>query len=237
MTPPLPPPLMIAALPAAEIGAPDRRRDAGVAVISFRRAWLAQRLLASGVSVRHVVPQLGHPLLPDIRPPLLLDSVSMPPRMLTAILWELRTVRHIPTLALISGDAPGVGRLLALAPAVHVVIADTVPPETLALWLRMAPALAARRLVTASPAWVGVVAPAVPLPAATLAALYALAPYGSEPSASLADAAQRIGVSRRQLCYHLAALRAALGVPPQRRYRPHALAAAICQAIVAPPHG
>lgn len=219
--------------PAAVIDSADRRRADGVAVISFRRAWLTLRLHAAGVAVRHVVPQLGEPLLPAIRPPLLLDAASMPPRLLPAILRELGRMRPILTLALIAGDAPGLGQLVALAPAVQVVLSDTVPPATLALWLRMAPILA-HRPVDVPPAWVGVAAPALPLPGATLDALYALAPYGAAPAASLTAAARRIGMSRRQLCYHLAALRAVVGIPRQRRYRPLALATAICQAITTP---
>lgn len=207
----------------------------GVAVISWRRPWISQHLQAAGASSRHIIPQLGPSLLPAFRPPLLLDTVGMPLPLLVAILWELSQGRDVtPTLALLPLNQPGLARLLTLPLAVNVLIADTVPTDTLGLWLRLAPQLE-RRSASASPAIVGLGPPPADLlnlPAHTLDALHALAPYGSAPPASITEAAERAGMSRRLFCYQLAAIRAVVGLPSTRRYRPSALAAAICEALV-----
>jgi hypothetical protein len=212
----------------------DRRRQPGVAVISLRRIWLTQQLQASGTSFRHIVPQLGNRLLPDFRPPLLLDVAEMPRSMLVAILWELSRVPDMtPTLALFPAHEPGIARLLALPLSVAVLIADTVPVEILAAWLRAAPQLA-RRTARTPPAWVGAKPPQIgELPVATLDTLRALAPYGAGAPANITEAAVFAGVSRRQFCYQLAALRAVVGLSSAHRYRPPMLATEIHAALVA----
>jgi hypothetical protein len=218
--------------------APERRGQPGVAVLSLRRRWLVPHLQASGMAVRHILPQLGpqpgQRLLPAFRPPLLLDVAHMPLPMLVAVLWELAHVRErTPTVVLIPAGAPGLARLVGLPLAVNVILADTVGAETRALWLAMAPQFAPR-IPDAPPAWVGLVpmpAP-LPLPPFTLATLHALAPWGAPAPASLAAAARQAGISRRLLCYQLAALRRLVGLPPQRRYHLPALAAALVTALV-----
>lgn len=212
----------------------DRRRRSGVAVISLRRIWLTQQLQASGASFRHIVPQLGNRLLPDFRPPLLLDAADIPCAMLVTILWELSRVRDMtPTLVLFPAHQPGLARLLALPLAVNVLIADTVSVETLASWLKKAPELE-RRIQNTPPEWVGAKPPlSGDLPVATLDTLRALAPYGAVGPATITEAAALAGMSRRQFCYQLSALRSVVGLSPAHRYRPAALAAAIYTALIA----
>lgn len=216
----------------------ERRRQPGVAVISLRRAWLTQYLHQTGVGFRHIIPQLGSALLPRFRPPLLLDVAGMPVPLIIALLRELDRARPlIPTLALIPAASPANARLLTPIPAIQAIVSDAAPPETLALWLRVLPQLG-RASSTMSPAWVSVPAPltqALALPTYSLDLLHALAPYGSAPPASIDDAASAAGVSRRLFYYRLAALRAVVGLPSNRRYRPPALATAICAALADPP--
>lgn len=215
----------------------ERRRQPGVAVISWRRPWITQQLAAAGIPSRHILPQPGPTLLPAFRPPLLLDTVEMPLPLLVAILWELNRVRELtPTLALLPPTEPGLARLLALPLAISVLLADTVPTDILGLWLRLAPQIV-RRTASTPPALVGLGPPPADLlnlPVYTLDALYALAPYGAPPAGSITEAAQQAGISRRLFCYQLAAIRAVVGVPASRRYRPPDLAAAICAALVEP---
>ena len=216
-------------------GTHERRRQSGVAVISLRRTWLTQRLHLSGVSFRHIVPQLGPRLLPDFRPPLLLDAAQMPLSMLVTILWELTRLRDMtPTLVLIPADMLGLAPLVTLPLAVNVLLADTVSATSLASWLRMAPQFA-RRIRETPPAWVDIEPVQVgSLPDCALDVLHALAPYGVPAPADITVAAAQAGMSRRLFCYQLAALRSITGVSPARRYRPPALAAAICTALTAP---
>lgn len=215
----------------------ERRHQPGVAVLSLRRLWISQQLASAGIPSRHIIPQLGPTLLPAFRPPLLLDTVDMPLPLLVAILWELSRMRELtPTLALLPPTEPGLARLLALPLAISVLLADTVPTDTLGLWLRLAPQIV-RRTAATPPAMVGLGPPPpelLSLPAYTLDALRALAPYGGPPAVSITEAAQQAGISRRLFCYQLAAIRAVVGVPATRRYRPPDLAEAICAALAEP---
>lgn len=212
----------------------ERRRLTGVALVSLRRAWLADVLNAHDVAVRHVVPQLGASLFPAFRPPLLLDVLGIPMPMLVAMLWELRHTPSLsPTLIVLPAHAPGLHRLAAIPSAVSLLVAETTPADQLARWLRVAPHLV-RRAHQAPPAGVGLppLPPGVlPLPTFTLDVLRALAPYGAPAPQSVTEAAARAGVSRRLFCYRLAAIRAVLGISPERRFRPPDLAAAITTAI------
>lgn len=214
----------------------ERRSHQGIAVISLRRVELTRRLKAAHAPFRHIVPQLGPTLVPELRPPLLLDTIGMPLPMLVAILWELSRARNImPTLALVPPDQPGLARLIALPRSVHALVADDVTDETLGLWARMAH-LIERRPGSMAPVEVGMPmtsAGMVNLPAYTLDALHALSPFGGKPPATMTEAAQRAGISRRLFCYQLAAIRAVVGIPSDRRYRPPALASTICAAIAA----
>jgi hypothetical protein len=212
----------------------ERRSHQGIALLSMRRVALTLRLAAVHVPVRHLLPQLGPPIVPEFRPPLLLDTIEMPLPLLVTILWEVSRARTaMPTLALVPPDRPGVARLAALSRSVHALIADDVPDATLGLWVRMAPQFG-RRSASVAPVEVGL--PALPagmgpLPAFTLDVIHALVPFGGRPAATLTEAAQRVGVSRRLFCYQLAALRAVVGLPADRRYRPPNLAAALCAAL------
>lgn len=208
------------------------RYPQSIAVISFRRSELTRRLKAVGAPFRHIIPQLGQTFLPELRPPLLLDAAEMPLPILVAILWELSRVRKItPTLALVPPNQPGLARLIALPLSVNVLMADDVTDGTLGLWVRMAP-LIARRAESLAPVEVGMPpAEMLNLPAYTLDALRALSPFGSKPPATITEAAQRVCISRRLFCYQLAAIRAVVGIPSERRYRPPALASAIYAAI------
>ena len=213
-----------------------RRRQHGVAVLSLRRPWLTRQLQEVGVPLLHLIPQLGPALLPAFRPPLplLLDTAAMPQSMLVTVLWELSRERpRMPTLALVAPHQPGLARLIALPLTMTVVLADTTPAATLGRWLRIAPRIA-RRSAAAPPAVVGLepaLGERLDLPAYTLDILRALAPYGGAPPASITAAAQHAGMSRRLFCYQLTALRAVVGLPATRRYRPPALAAAIGAAL------
>jgi len=211
------------------------RYHQSVAVISLRRADLSHRLKVSHAPFRYIIPQLGQAFLPELRPPLLLDTVDMPLPMLVAILWELTRVRNItPTLALVSPQQVSLARLIALPLSVNVLVADDVTDGTLGLWARMAPFIS-RRTGSMAPVEVGMSTASVGmlnLPSYTLDALRALSPFGGRPPATISEAAQRAGISRRLFCYRLAAIRAVVGIPPNRRYRPPALASLICEAIV-----
>ena len=212
----------------------ERRYHQGIAVISLRRVELSRRLKAANVLFRHMIPQLGPTLVPELRPPLLLDTIGMPLPMLVAILWELSRARHImPTLALVPPDQPLLARLAALPLSVHALVADDVTDETLGLWARTAHIIG-RRPGSLAPVEVGIPltsAGKLNLPAYTLDVLHALSPFGGRSPVNMVEAAQRVDMSRRLFCYQLAAIRAVVGIPPDRRYRPAALASAIYAGI------
>ncbi len=212
----------------------ERRYHQGIAVISLRRVELTRRLKAAHTPFRHIVPQLGPTLVPELRPPLLLDTIGMPLPMLVAILWELSRARNImPTLALVPPDQPSLARLTTLPLSVHALVADDVTDETLGLWVRMAHMIG-RRPGSLAPVEVGMPTASVGtlnLPAYTLDVLHALSPFGGRAPANMTEAAQRVDMSRRLFCYQLAAIRAVIGIAPDRRYRPAALASAIYAGI------
>jgi hypothetical protein len=150
----------------------ERRQREGVAVVCGtieRASHVKQRFLAGGVLVR-VLPVQDGPTWPQLRPPLILDTIGMPVEMLVMLLADPARVTSmsreqsglVPMAALADPRDWRTLRLLMLCPAVRLISADDQP--TVRHWARhLSSALPSRRPVS-GPACL--FAPPPPLPLA-----------------------------------------------------------------------
>jgi hypothetical protein len=157
-------------------------------------------------------------VLPCCAPPFLLDAVSLPPLLLATLLTQIERRQRYggngpqPVIGAILDPADRVrGRLVALAPAMRLLVADTIPWHTLEPWARQLPTL--RAFPFGPVAAVGLKSCRRPaLPAHILPVLAAL-PH----AASLAEVAEHCGVSEKTVQCVLGQARAALHLPGGRR--------------------
>ena len=191
----------------------DGRHTSGAAVISSRRLLLGPRLYNAGVGARFLLPQTATPgpLLPALRPPLLLDTRDLGFIQTTALLVELAAQSPIiPTIVLVDPDDIALHVILPACPAVYAVLADTEDLRLLGPLIRLGGICGAERLGDVEPYWSGI-APIQrpPISMDDLEILVAMA--GAE---NVNDAVDRSGLARRTFYRRLARLRASLSLPP-----------------------
>jgi hypothetical protein len=212
--------------------ADERRRYPGIALISHRQTALAARLVGATVPHRHVSPPTrgAADLLYGVRPPVLLDAQGMPAPELVDLLCEVANARRpMTTVVMARPENILAQRLAAACPVVPVLIAESVEDRVLRAWLRQSTNLALRASPEIPPAMVGLRAPMrdVPLNLTVLQILRALQPAYQFAPETMDAAAMRSSFSRRMFFYHLSALRSALQIDHERRYRPEDLASLI----------
>jgi hypothetical protein len=198
----------------------ERRNTTGLAVVTTvgRAAQIERLVRATEMSARILMVQDG-PAWPMLRPPTLLDTIGLLPEVLVAL---LATSPPSPLVALADPADWRALRLLALCPAVRVIMADDM--ATLRRWVGHLASLLPRYRTRAEPVWL-VPAPA-PLPLHPLV-LPVLAALLSSPSYTMA--AVRCQVSESTIYRVLRTTRATLKLPPGAvaRFRPAELAARI----------
>jgi hypothetical protein len=188
--------------------------------------------------MRHIALQDGPQLLPDFRPPLLLDTTGLALPTLVSVLVALQR-QALTTLALVAPTDIRLLRLLPLCSAVRVIAADTPDLTCLAPFTRHLYCIQASLPPTSTPAWVGLVPPPDLKPKLAPFLLPALAALQCAPDLKVAAKACAVAanrkISRATLLRLLSSTRTALGMPAgaAARYRPPVLAAAILDALAA----
>jgi hypothetical protein len=209
---------------------PERRRELGVALLTDRVELLRPRLYDAGIANRAFLLQDDEKKpLPDIRSPLLLDTVGLALPDLFAVLLAVQR-EAITTLALVNPSDIRLHRLLPLCAAVRVIISDAIdlahlPPFT--RHLDDTPQHGA----ALPPVWVGLRAPPQLTPPLSPQILRLLNELPCCKDHDMVAAA--CGMSRATLMRLLADARKALGMPAgtSARYRPPVLATAILAAL------
>ncbi len=208
---------------------PKRRRNQGVALLTQRRNILIPRCQAAGIAYRQILLQDGSDPLPEVRPPLLLDTTDLPLSRLIAVLVAAQR-RVLTTLALVNPADTRLLRLLPLCSAVRLIASDATDLARLKPFLRHLADHPPRRPVR-PPVWIGLPTPpqlTSPLPPLLLSILQSLLEQHDHDA--VADAC---GVSRATLMRLLAGTRMAVGLPngAAARFRPPVLAMAILAAL------
>ncbi len=224
----------------------ERRKRRGVAIVTVRSN-IKWRYESAGIPNGVYSVQDGN-RWPDHRPPLVLDTIGMPPQVLVDLLAnppqakkvqphnELRLPvlsepqaskllgkpQYVPLIALAHPCDWRALRLLKLCPTVQLVCPDE--PTKFQRWLCHLDAIVPTRTGVSLTAWMLDPAPDLKLDPLLLPALAALRLFPS-----IRSAAERCEVSESTMARMLRVTRAALGLPPGdvSRFRPDELAAII----------
>jgi hypothetical protein len=147
----------------------ERRQTEGVVVVTTteRALCVKQRFLATGVPVS-VLPVQDGPAWPQLRPPLVLDTIGMPVEMLVVLLADPARVtsmpkeqsERVPMAALADPSDWRTLRLLILCPAVRLISADDL--LSVRWWVRHLSSALPPRRPASQPACL--FAPPLPLP-------------------------------------------------------------------------
>jgi hypothetical protein len=198
----------------------ERRNSSGLAVVTTvgRAAQIERQTRATGIPTRILMVQDG-PTWPVLRPPALLDTISLLPDVLVAL---LANTPPSPLIALADPVDWRALRLLALCPAVRLITADDT--AALRMWVCHLASVLPPRATQATPVWL------VPAPAPLAlhpVLLSVLAALLSSPSYTIA--AVQCQVSESTIYRVLRATRATLELPhgAVARFRPAELAARI----------
>ena len=230
----------------------ERRKQRGVAIVTMRSS-IKWRYESAGIPNGIYSVQDGN-RWPDYRPPLVLDTIGMPPQVLVDLLAnppqakkerlpfemrlsacsELQTSKllekpqYVPIIALAHPSDWRALRLLELCSTMQMVCPDE--PAKFQGWLRHLDAIVPARSGAPLTAWMLDPAPDLKLDPLLLPALAAL-----RVAPSIHSAADSCKVSESTMARMLRATRATLGLPrgDVSRFRPDELAATILDRLVA----
>lgn len=224
----------------------ERRKQSGIAIVSVRSN-IKWRYESAGIP-NGVYPVQEGNRWPDYRPPLVLDTIGMPPQMLVDLLAnppqlkkeqppnamrlsacsEQQTSkisekpRYVPIIALAHPSDWRALRLLKLSPLVQMACPDE--PAKFQGWIRHLDAIVPARSGAPLTAWMLPPAPDLNLDPLLLPALAVM-----RSSPSIRIVAERCEASESKIARMLRGTKATLGLPPGdvSRFRPDELAATI----------
>lgn len=195
---------------------PERRIQMGIVVVTKRPRQVGVHCQAAGLPARVLSVQSG-PAWPELRPPVLLDTIGLPVEELVALLARPPRLSaapgdraaerpFAPVMALADPADCCVLRLLGLCPAVELVCAES--PQGLARWLAYLEQRVVARSRGGQTIWLIEPPADAPLEPALLSILAALL-----VSPSYSDVAAHCGLSDSTLYRTLRAIRTGLGLP------------------------